>query len=123
MVTHQLTLSQAIANFMHDKEAVGGGEHTIADYHSTRKKLLEFFANDPPFASITRTQLISFFAWLTREYVSDPYGVAPRGKKQLSPKTIFNTPIAHRYGPGRAMKRSSSATYCAQSSHPLMNHA
>jgi len=34
--------------------------------------------------------LINFFAWLTKEHVSDPDGVAPRGKKQLSPKTIFN---------------------------------
>ena len=90
MVTHQLTLSQAIANFIHYKEAVGRSEHTIADYHSTRKKLLEFFTDDPLFAAITRTQLINFFAWLTKEYVSDPDGVAPRGKKQLSPKTIFN---------------------------------
>ncbi len=35
-------------------------------------------------------QLINFFAWLTKEYVSDPYGVAPCGKKQLSQKTSFN---------------------------------
>src|SRR5512138_830520 len=90
MVTQQLTLSQAIASFIHYKEAVGRSEHTIADYHSTRKKLLEFFADDPPFAAITRTQLINCFAWLTKEYVSDPDGVAPRGKKRLSPNTIFN---------------------------------
>ncbi len=25
---------------------------SLADYHSTRKKLLEFFADDPPFAVI-----------------------------------------------------------------------
>ncbi|HTP08179.1 MAG TPA: tyrosine-type recombinase/integrase [Anaerolineae bacterium] len=90
MVTHQLTLSQTIANFIHYKEAVGRSEHTIADYRNTQKKLLEFFADDPSFATITRTQLINFFAWLTKEYVSDPDGVAPRGKKPLSPKTIFN---------------------------------
>jgi hypothetical protein len=32
MVTHQLTLSQAIANFIHYKEAIGRSEHTIADF-------------------------------------------------------------------------------------------
>ncbi len=64
---------------------------------STRKKLMEFFADDPPFAAITRSQLINFFAWLTKEYVSDPDGVAPRGKKQLSPKTIFNISESHRH--------------------------
>jgi hypothetical protein len=80
MVTHQLILSQAIANFIHYKEAIGRSEHTSADCHSTRKKLLEFFADDQSFAAITRAQLIHFFAWLTKEYVSDPDGVAPRGK-------------------------------------------
>jgi|GEM_PF-2905985 len=59
MVANKLTLSQAFANFIHYKEAIGRSEHTIADYHNTRKKLIEFFDDDPPFASITRTQMIA----------------------------------------------------------------
>jgi hypothetical protein len=66
VVTHQRTLSQAIANFIHYKQAIGRSDHTIADYHGTRKKLLESFADDPSFAAIARTQLINFFAWLTK---------------------------------------------------------
>jgi hypothetical protein len=60
MVANKLTLSQTMANFIHYKEAIDRSEHTIADYHSTRKKLAEFFTDDQPFASITRSQLINF---------------------------------------------------------------
>lgn len=60
-VTHQLALSQAIANLIHYKEAVGRSEHTFADYHSTRKKLLEFFA--------IHTNCSSLWAWAGDEKI------------------------------------------------------
>jgi len=41
-------------------------------------------------SSITRQQLIRFFAWLQDEYISEPNGIAPRGKIRLSPKSIKN---------------------------------
>jgi len=49
-----------------------------------------YFTGDPLFASISRAQLIAFFAWLQDEYVSEPDGAAPRGKAKLSAKTVFN---------------------------------
>jgi hypothetical protein len=43
VVTRQLTPSQAIANFIQSKEAIGRSEQTIADFHNARKKLLKYF--------------------------------------------------------------------------------
>jgi hypothetical protein len=44
--------------------------HTIADYRVTFQKLKLYFKDDPPFASITRSQLVEFFAWLQNDYTS-----------------------------------------------------
>src|SRR5574337_1098382 len=90
MSTH-LTLSQACEGMIHYKQAAGVSPNTIADYRVSFKKLGLFFEQDPEFASITRAQLIAFFAWLQKDYVSEPAGVAPRGRITLSAKTVLNT--------------------------------
>lgn len=86
----QLTLSQACEAMIRYKIAAGKSIHTISDYRNSFKKLALFFPDNPIFTSITRSQLIDFFAWLQEEYESDPDGVAPRGKARLSPKSILN---------------------------------
>jgi len=85
-----LTTSQACEGLILYKTATGKSHHTIRNYRNSYKKLLLYFADDPPFALITRDQLVAFFAWLQEEYVSEPDGVAPRGRISLSPKTILN---------------------------------
>ncbi len=88
-----LTLSQACEGMLHYKQAAGLSPNTIADYRVTFKKLHLFFDQDPQFAGITRAQLIDFFAWLQKDYVSEPAGVAPRGKIRLSAKSVLNTHV------------------------------
>jgi integrase/recombinase XerD len=83
-------LSQALTGFIYYKSATGKSEHTIADYIVTRKKVLAYFADDPPLASITRDDWIGFLAWLTHDYVSQPAGPVQRAPRPLAPKTIFN---------------------------------
>jgi hypothetical protein len=90
MGNNTLKLSQACEGMLRYKAATGKSPHTIVDYRSSFKKLQLYFSSDPPFASITRAQLIAFFAWQQDEYVSEPDGAAPRGKAQLSAKTVFN---------------------------------
>lgn len=85
-----LLLSQACEGMVHYKQAAGKSENTISDYRVTFKKLKLFFKSDPPISSITHHELIDFFAWLQEEYISEPDGVAPRGKFKLSAKTILN---------------------------------
>ncbi len=72
------------------KMATGRSQHTITDYRISFKELLLFFDSDPPIASISRKEIVAFFAWLHDEYVSNPDGAAPRGEKRLSPKSIRN---------------------------------
>jgi len=85
-----LTLSQAIEGCLLYKTASGLSPNTIRDYRNSYKKLLLYFGGDVPFASISRDRLLAFFAWLQDEYVSEPDGIAPRGKIRLSPKSINN---------------------------------
>lgn len=85
-----LRLSQACEGMIREKAAIGRSSHTIADYRVSFRKLLMYFEDDPSIASIARKQLVDFFAWLQHEYVSEPDGVAPRGKIRLSPKSIRN---------------------------------
>ena len=87
---HKLTLSQAYEGMILFKTAGGKSPHTIRNYRNTFKKLALFFPDDPPFVSITRAQLIAFFAWLQEEYVSNPDGVAPRCRIRLSPKSVHS---------------------------------
>jgi integrase/recombinase XerD len=85
-----LPLSRACESMIRYKIATGKSEQTIADYRNTFKKLQLFFPDNPPFAKITREQLVAFFAWLQDSYTSEPDGVAPRGKVRLAPKSILN---------------------------------
>lgn len=86
----ELSLSQACRGCLLYKTASGKSPNTIRNYRNSYKKLQLYFPDDPPFASITRSQLIAFFVWLQEDYVSEPDGVAPRGKIKLSPKSIYN---------------------------------
>jgi len=83
-------LSQACEGMLLYKQATGKSENTISDYRATFKKLQLFIKSNPPISNITRQDLIEFFVWLQEDYVSEPDGVAPRGKIRLSAKTILN---------------------------------
>ena len=95
-----ITLSQAFDGMVRSKIAEGVSVHTVRNYRTAFKKFQTYIAShpernaaeskDPPFASITRGLLIGFFAWLREEYVSEPDGVAPRGRIKLSPKSVLN---------------------------------
>jgi len=90
MSANRIKLSQACEGMIRYKQATGKSDHTISDYRVTFIKLVMFFPTDPLFASITRAQIIEFFAWLQQEYTTNPDGVAPRGTMTLSAKTIKN---------------------------------
>ena len=79
-MARQLTLSQAFQGMILEKQAAGYSVNTIAEYRYTLAKVLIYFKDDPQFATITREQLVKFFAWLDHEYISKPAGVAPRGE-------------------------------------------
>jgi hypothetical protein len=79
LTVKNLTTSQACEGLVLYKTATGKSHHSIRNYRNSYKRLLLYFADDPPFALITRDQLVAFFAWLQEEYVSEPDGVAPRG--------------------------------------------
>jgi hypothetical protein len=49
-----------------------------------------FLSSDPTIDSITKSELVEFFAWLQNDYGREPEAVAPRGKFQLSQKSILN---------------------------------
>lgn len=89
-MSHNLTLTQTIEGLLFCKRAEGKSPCTLDDYRCSFKKLTEFLPDDPPFASITRMQLTSFFAWLQDGYTRQPAGIIPRGQIKLSPKTILN---------------------------------
>ena len=86
----KLTLSQCVEGMLFYKRASGKSPSTIADYRNSFEKLRAFFAKDPPFVSITREQIVAFFAWLQDEYVSQSNGHIQRKPVHLSPKTILN---------------------------------
>ncbi len=81
-----ITLSQACDGMIRSKTAEGVSVHTVRNYRTAFKKFQTYIAShpersaaeskDPPFASITRGQLVEFFAWLREEYVSEPDGAA-----------------------------------------------
>lgn len=64
--------------------------NTLCNYRITFARLQAFIDDDPPFPAITREQLISFFAYLRDDYISEPDGIANRGQIKLSAKTILN---------------------------------
>ena len=86
----KLTVSQACDGLILFKTAAGLSPYTIRNYRNSFKKLMLFFPADTPFVSITRSQLIAFLSWLQDEYVSNPDGVAPRGRIRLSPKSVHS---------------------------------
>jgi site-specific recombinase XerD len=90
MSKKNITLSQACEGMIRYKQATGKSENTIADYSVTFKKLFYYFESDPPINTITKGDMIEFFAWLQEEYLTEPDGVAPRGKFKLSAKTVLN---------------------------------
>ena len=67
-----------------------GGGSTGLPKNFGHTQLQTLFPDDPPFDSITRDQLVSFFAWLHDGYVSESPGHIPRPSVKLSPKTIRN---------------------------------
>jgi len=89
-MAHNLTLSQATAGCLLYKTATGKAPATIVDYQNAYKKLAAYFPDDPPISSITRQQLVEFFAYLQDGYVTDPDGFAPRGLIHLAPKSVYN---------------------------------
>jgi site-specific recombinase XerD len=93
-MVNTLTLTQATEGCLLYKSATGCSNHTILDYRNGYHKLLLFLPDDPPFSSITRAQLVAFFAWLQDGHVSEPDGVAPRGRIRLAPKSIYNIHVA-----------------------------
>jgi integrase/recombinase XerD len=88
-MVRQLSQSQTCEGFIHFKKATGKSPHTILDYQTTFRKH-SFFKENPPLASLSRDKLVTFFAWLQDGYLSEPDGVAPRGKIKLAPKSIAN---------------------------------
>jgi len=90
MSSKNIKLSQACEGMIRYKQAAGKSDATIYDYRVTFKKLMLYFKEDPPFAEISRDQMIEFFVWLQHEYISVPDGVAPRGSITLSAKTVRN---------------------------------
>ena len=89
-----ITLSQACEGMLLNKQAEGRSVNTINDYRNSFQKLSLFFSSDPAIDTITRSELVKFFAWLQQDYESEPDGVAPRGKFKLSQKSIFNIHIS-----------------------------
>lgn len=85
-----LTFTQACAGFIHYQTAAGRSPYTLRNYRTSFAKLQTYLDGDPPLASITRSQLIDFLAWLREGYLSEPGGIAPRGQMRLSAKTILN---------------------------------
>jgi len=87
---NSLKLSHAIEGMILEKRADGKSLNTISNYRVAFKKLQLFLGDDPPLRSVTREQLVAFFAWLRDDYISEPDGVAPRGQIKLSGKTRRN---------------------------------
>jgi integrase/recombinase XerD len=88
-----IALSQAFQGMILSKQAEGKSVNTINDYRNSFQKLTLFVNSDPAIDSITKADLVRFFAWLQQDYESEPDGVAPRGKFKLSQKSILNIHI------------------------------
>ena len=78
-----LTLSQAIEGMLFYKRAAGKSPNTTESYRFLLNKL--YFKDDPSFVSITRDQLIQFFAWLRDDYSPEPSN--GRGRHVNKPST------------------------------------
>ncbi len=94
MSTKNLRLSQAFEGMLFYKRASGKSPNTISDYRNCFGKLKLYLPDDPPLASITRDQLVAFFAWLRDDYISEPGGAVQRAPMKLGPKSILNVHTA-----------------------------
>jgi integrase/recombinase XerD len=90
MSTKNLTLSQAAEGMLFYKKASGKSPNTIRNYRIHLRKIKDFCPDDPPFASITRDQLINFFAWLNDGYIVQVNSHIPRPAKKLSQQSIYS---------------------------------
>ena len=90
MKKSKLTVSQACDGLVRYKMAVGMSPNTIRNYRASFSKLTTYFTADPALSSITRDQMVEFFAWLQNGFISEPDGAAPRGKFKLCAKSIVN---------------------------------
>lgn len=94
MSVKNLKLSQAVEGVLFYKRASGKSANTLADYRNGYAKLALYLTDNPPFASITRDQLVGFFAWLRDDYISRPGGAVKRPPIKLSAKSILNVHTA-----------------------------
>jgi site-specific recombinase XerD len=88
-----ITIAQAFEGMILNKQAEGRSLNTINDYRNSFQKLALFFSSDPAIDTITKSDLVRFFAWLQQDYESEPDGVASRGKFKPSQKSILNIHI------------------------------
>jgi integrase/recombinase XerD len=87
---YKILFSQACEGMIRYKAAVGMSDHTITDYKISFRKLAAFLKEDLPLQAITRDKIVGFFAYLQSDYITDPDGAAPRGKRKLGQKSILN---------------------------------
>jgi len=59
-----ITLSQAFEGMILRKQAEGKSVNTINDYRNSFQKLTLFFSSAPAIDSISKSDLVRFFAWL-----------------------------------------------------------
>ncbi len=88
-----ITLAQAFEGMILSKQAEGKFLNTINDYRNSFRKLALYLDSNSTIDAISKSDLVSFFAWLQEDYESEPDGVAPRGKFKLSQKSILNIHI------------------------------
>lgn len=84
-----ITFSQAVDGFLLEKRAGRLSPHTLLDYGNAFRKLAEFLAGDPPIEAITAQDLTAFLADLGGREIA-PRGIAPRGTRTLSKKSLLN---------------------------------
>jgi integrase/recombinase XerD len=84
---HAIRLAQACDGMTLAKQAAGRSPNTINNYLNAFAKLRLFLPDNPPFAAITRAQLVAFFSWLETDHLAEPDGVAPRAPRKLAAKT------------------------------------
>jgi hypothetical protein len=64
MSKKSILLSQAFEGMILSKQAEGRSVNTINDYRNSFQKFALFFCSDPAIDTITKSDLVGFFAWL-----------------------------------------------------------
>jgi site-specific recombinase XerD len=85
-----MQLLKAIEGFVIAKLASGYSPNTVENYRIQLAKLKAYFPDDPIFTSITRSELVEFFAWLQDDYVSEAKRPIPHSPAKLSSTSILN---------------------------------